>query len=88
MAKIGIFGGSFDPPHLGHILALEEFQRKLSLDRVIVIPAGEPPHKQLASGGAPFLPNAFQLDADAMDQLCIQGFHKGEDPLATLLKLR
>lgn len=52
MAKIGIFGGSFDPPHLGHILALEEFQRKLSLDRVIVIPAGEPPHKQLASGGA------------------------------------
>lgn len=52
MAKIGIFGGSFDPPHLGHILALEEFQRKLSLDRVIVIPAGEPPHKQLASCGA------------------------------------
>ena len=43
---------------------------------------------QLASGGAPFLPNAFQLDADAMDQLCIQGFHKGEDPVATLLKLR
>lgn len=52
MAKIGIFGGSFDPPHLGHILALQEFQQKLSLDRVLVIPANNPPHKQLAFCGA------------------------------------
>lgn len=52
MAKIGIFGGSFDPPHLGHILALQEFQQKLSLDRVLVIPANNPPHKQLAYCGA------------------------------------
>lgn len=49
MAKIGIFGGSFNPPHLGHILALEEFQRKLSLDRVLVIPSAIPPHKSLTS---------------------------------------
>lgn len=43
---------------------------------------------QMISGGEPFLPNAFQMDVAAMDQLCIQGFHKGEDPVATLLKLR
>ena len=35
MARIGIFGGSFNPPHLGHMLALREFQEKLSLDRVL-----------------------------------------------------
>lgn len=52
MAKIGIFGGSFDPPHLGHILALQEFKRKLNLDLVLVIPAKDPPHKELARGGA------------------------------------
>lgn len=47
MAKIGIFGGSFNPPHPGHVLAMEEFQKALSLDRILVIPAGIPPHKEL-----------------------------------------
>lgn len=48
MAKIGIFGGSFNPPHLGHILAVREFREKLALDRVVLIPASVPPHKRLA----------------------------------------
>lgn len=47
MAKIGIFGGSFNPPHLGHLLALREFQQKLALDTVVLIPASIPPHKAL-----------------------------------------
>lgn len=49
MARIGIFGGSFNPPHLGHMLALREFQEKLSLDRVLLIPAAVPPHKKLTA---------------------------------------
>ncbi len=49
MAKIGIFGGSFNPPHLGHMLAVQEFQKKLSLDRVLLIPSAVPPHKRLTS---------------------------------------
>ncbi len=49
MARIGIFGGSFNPPHLGHILAVREFQQKLALDLVLLIPASIPPHKQLSS---------------------------------------
>lgn len=49
MARIGIFGGSFNPPHLGHILAVEEFQRKLGLDKVLLIPASIPPHKRLSA---------------------------------------
>ena len=47
MARIGIFGGSFHPPHLGHILAAREFQRKLALDTLLLIPAGVPPHKTI-----------------------------------------
>ncbi len=47
MARIGIFGGSFHPPHLGHILAAREFQRKLALDTLLLIPAGDPPHKTI-----------------------------------------
>ncbi len=47
MGKIGIFGGSFNPPHLGHILAVKEFQKKLSLDKILLIPAAVPPHKRL-----------------------------------------
>ena len=48
MARIGIFGGSFNPPHRGHLLAALEQKRLLHLDRVVLIPAGIPPHKLLA----------------------------------------
>ena len=48
MAKIGIYGGSFNPPHLGHILAAREFQRALDLDLMLFVPAAQPPHKDLA----------------------------------------
>ncbi len=43
--RIGILGGTFDPPHNGHIYLGENFARALSLDRVLVIPAAIPPHK-------------------------------------------
>lgn len=49
MAKIGIYGGSFNPPHKGHILAAKEFKQKLNLDLLLLIPAAAPPHKQLAA---------------------------------------
>lgn len=52
MARIGIFGGSFNPPHLGHILAVREFREKLSLDRILLIPAASPPHKTLTANSA------------------------------------
>lgn len=50
MAKIGIFGGSFHPPHNGHLLIAQEALSAFSLDEVIWMPANHPPHKQLASG--------------------------------------
>ena len=47
--KIGIYGGSFNPPHLGHLAAAESTARYLELDRLMLIPAGIPPHKQLSA---------------------------------------
>lgn len=44
--RIGIYGGSFDPVHMGHINAALAFKEELSLDKIIVIPAYQPPHKK------------------------------------------
>ena len=52
MEKIGIFGGSFNPPHLGHIRAAEAAAGELGLSRVLLVPAFEVPHKQLPTCGA------------------------------------
>lgn len=50
--KIGIFGGSFNPPHLGHMAAAEAAVKELALDRLLIVPACDPPHKQLPAGSA------------------------------------
>lgn len=47
MEKIGIFGGSFNPPHVGHIRAAEHAAGKLGLSKVLLIPTNGSPHKQL-----------------------------------------
>ena len=65
--KKGILGGTFDPIHYGHLLLGESALHELHLDRVIFMPAGIPPFKQVRSGGA--------SDADRMEmvRLAIQG---------------
>lgn len=45
--NIGLFGGTFDPPHIGHVNAARAAQQELMLDRLILIPSGVPPHKPL-----------------------------------------
>ena len=49
MERIGIFGGSFDPPHIGHIQAAQAAVRALQLDRLMMMPACQPPHKSLSA---------------------------------------
>ncbi len=44
--KIAMFGGSFNPIHNGHIMLANAFQKELALDKVLIIPAYIPPHKQ------------------------------------------
>jgi nicotinate-nucleotide adenylyltransferase len=43
--RVGILGGTFNPPHLGHLVCAQEAYLELELDRVMVIPARIPPHK-------------------------------------------
>ncbi len=47
MLRVGIYGGTFSPPHNGHIKALRAFMEQMWLDYVYVIPAGIPPHKRM-----------------------------------------
>jgi len=44
--KIGIFGGTFDPPHIGHLILASEAAHQLHLSRLLWVLAPEPPHKQ------------------------------------------
>ncbi len=48
--KIGIFGGTFNPPHLGHLAAARTAVDALGLDKLLIIPAALPPHKELPEG--------------------------------------
>ena len=43
--RVGILGGTFDPIHLGHLLLAETAREVLALQRVLFVPAGDPPHK-------------------------------------------
>jgi nicotinate-nucleotide adenylyltransferase len=43
--KLGLYGGTFDPVHFGHLLLAERCREELGLDEVRLIPAGDPPHK-------------------------------------------
>ena len=48
--KIAIYGGSFNPPHLGHVEAARTVASALAPDRLLIVPASVPPHKELADG--------------------------------------
>ena len=52
--KIAIYGGSFNPPHCGHVEAARTIADTLKPDKLLIIPASIPPHKELAEGS----PNA------------------------------
>jgi nicotinate-nucleotide adenylyltransferase len=44
--RLGIFGGTFDPPHLGHLILAAEAQAQLNLDKVLFVLTADPPHKR------------------------------------------
>ena len=50
--KTGIMGGTFNPPHYGHLHAAERVREALGLDRVLFIPTNLPPHKKMPAGSA------------------------------------
>jgi nicotinate-nucleotide adenylyltransferase len=53
VAELGILGGTFNPPHVGHLVMVQEALDQLDLERVVLMPVAEPPHKEaLADPGA------------------------------------
>ncbi len=90
--RIGLYGGSFDPVHQGHLIAAECCREQARLDKVLFLPAAIPPHKQdrplteaahrvemlrLATGGNP----AFAISTDEIDR---RGVSYTVDTLARL----
>jgi nicotinate-nucleotide adenylyltransferase len=63
--RLGVFGGSFNPIHFGHLLAADDTRSQLRLDRVLFIPTGRPPHKR-----GPLAPYRHRL---AMTRLALEG---------------
>jgi len=45
--RLGILGGAFNPPHLGHLVCAQEALVRLELDRVLLVPVGEAPHREV-----------------------------------------
>ncbi len=66
--RIGIYGGTFNPPHLGHLAAAECVFRMLKLDKLLLIPAGLPPHKSLPAG-SPTAEQRLEMTQLACEQL-------------------
>ena len=78
--RVGVFGGSFDPPHAGHLFVASQALKRAALDRVLFVPAARPPHKldkllspgrarvallEVALGGAPeFCIEGLELDRE------------------------
>jgi nicotinate-nucleotide adenylyltransferase len=48
VARVGILGGSFNPPHVGHLICAQQAHAQLGLDRVLLVPVAVPPHKDAA----------------------------------------
>ncbi len=69
--KVGLFGGTFDPIHIGHLIVAEEAREQARLDRVVFVPSGIPPHKRSESVS----PGSVRLE---MTRLATQGNPKFE----------
>ena len=72
MERIGIYGGTFNPPHLGHMLAARQAVRLLRLDSLLLIPDRIAPHKVLPEG------SASPEERMQMLQLAAAGIEKAE----------
>ncbi|MBK5098744.1 MAG: nicotinate (nicotinamide) nucleotide adenylyltransferase, partial [Gemmatimonadetes bacterium] len=48
--RIGVFGGVFDPPHLGHLVVAQDLIERLDLDLLLIVPSARPPHREAVLG--------------------------------------
>jgi nicotinate-nucleotide adenylyltransferase len=53
LARVGLLGGTFNPPHVGHLVCAEEARTALALDEVLLLPVHTPPHKEMQADPGP-----------------------------------
>ncbi|WP_420836094.1 nicotinate-nucleotide adenylyltransferase [Carnobacterium iners] len=56
--KVGILGGTFNPPHVGHLIIADQVCRKLDLDKLYFMPSANPPHRN----GKKAIPASYRLE--------------------------
>lgn len=93
MKRYGIFGGTFNPPHIAHLIHAESVREQMSLDKVIFVPSGNPPLKQNVSASAEHRLNmariAFERDSNfEVSDIELKSKTEKSYTIDTLLKLR
>ena len=85
MARIGIYGGSFDPPHIGHIRGAEAAAKELALDELVLMPAREVPGKNrpMGSAGCAQRLRMLQLATQGSDLLKVSDWELGRENCRT-----
>jgi nicotinate-nucleotide adenylyltransferase len=68
VASLGILGGTFNPPHIGHLVCAQEARAQLALDRVVLMPVHTPPHKEALDDPGPEVRLALCHAAAAGDE--------------------
>jgi nicotinate-nucleotide adenylyltransferase len=70
VARVGLLGGTFNPPHIGHLVCAQQALAQLELDRVLLVPVHEPPHKGVeADPGVEHRVELCRLAAEDDDRL-------------------
>lgn len=78
--RLGILGGTFNPPHLGHLICAQEACCQLKLDQVLLIPTGLPPHKtEKADPGAQHRLALCQAAVRGDDRLAVSALEVGRE---------
>jgi nicotinate-nucleotide adenylyltransferase len=87
-ARVGILGGTFDPIHVGHLVAASAARRALSLDRILLVPARTPPHRSTEPRASVFHRFAMAALAAAEYDMAVSDLElRREGPSFTALTL-
>ena len=78
MRRLGIFGGTFSPPHVGHVRAAEAFAEQMGLDGLLIVPTRTPPHKTV--DGA--------VTAEERFEMCRRAFSRIKNAVVSDIEIR